>query len=95
MKGCVLGNIQLSTSCKYVETHKTQGPFRVCTCQTKAPQRQTLQHSRVVQSAGIGELDSSIAKDLIDSKDPKHTQFCSEIAFVAIYTFFRDDIYIL
>ena len=32
--------------------------------------------SRVAQSAGIGELDSSIAKDLIDSEDPKHTLFC-------------------
>ena len=50
---------------------------------------------RVAQSAGIGELDSSIAKDLIDSEDPKHTQFCREIAFVAIYALFRDDISIL
>ena len=49
----------------------------------------------MAQSAGIGELDSSIAKDLIDSKDPKHTQFCREIAFVAIYALFRDDISIL
>ena len=55
-------------------------------------------HCRVAQSAGIGELDSSIAKDLIDSEDPKHTQFCREIAFVAfvaIYALFRDDISIL
>ena len=50
---------------------------------------------RVAQSAGIGELDSSIAKDLIDSEDPKHTQFCREITFVAIYALFRDDISIL
>ena len=49
----------------------------------------------MAQSAGIGELDSSIAKDLIDSKDPKHTQFCREITFVAIYALFRDDISIL
>ena len=50
---------------------------------------------RVAQSAGIGELDSSIAKDLIDREDPKHTQFCRKIAFVAIYALFRDDISIL
>ena len=49
----------------------------------------------MAQSAGIGELDSSIAKDLIDSEDPKHTQFCREIAFVVIYALFRDDISIL
>ena len=47
---------------------------------------------RVAQSAGIGGLDPSIAKDLIDSEDPKHTLFCREIAFSAIYTLFRDDI---
>ena len=44
---------------------------------------------RVAQSAGIGELDSSIAKDLIDSEDPEHTLFCHEAAFVAIYAFFQ------
>ena len=33
--------------------------------------------NRVAQSAGIGGLDPSIAKDLIDSKDPKHTLFFS------------------
>ena len=47
---------------------------------------------RAAKNAGIGELDSSIAKDLIDSEDPKHTLFCREIAFVAIYTLFRDNI---
>ena len=52
-------------------------------------------HYRVAQSAGIGGLDPSIAKDLIDSEDPKHTLFCSEIAFVKIYTLFRDNISIL
>ena len=36
---------------------------------------------------GIGGLDPSITKDLIDSKDPKHTLVCREIAFVAIYAF--------
>ena len=51
--------------------------------------------SRVAQSAGIGGLDPSIAKDLIDSEDPKHTLFCREIAFVAIYALFRDNISIL
>ena len=49
----------------------------------------------MAQSAGIGELDSSIAKDLIDSEDPKYTQFCREITFVAIYALFMDDISIL
>ena len=34
----------------------------------------------------------AVAKDLIDSEDPKHTLFCREIAFVAIYAFFWDDI---
>ena len=29
------------------------------------------------------------AKDLIDSEDPKHTLFCREIAFVAIYALFQ------
>ena len=28
-------------------------------------------------------------KDLIDSEDPKHTLFCSETAFVAIYALFQ------
>ena len=44
--------------------------------------------NRAAKSAGIWELDSSIAKDLIDSKDPKHMLFCREIAFVAIYALF-------
>ena len=36
--------------------------------------------SRVAQSAGIGGLDPSIAKDLIDSEDPKHkTRFEYEV----------------
>ena len=29
-----------------------------------------------------------MAKDLIDSEDPKHTLFCRETAFVAIYALF-------
>ena len=49
-------------------------------------------HARAAKSAGIGELDSSIAKDLIDSEDPKHTLFCRKIAFAAIYALFRDNI---
>ena len=40
---------------------------------------------------GIGELDSSIAKDLIDSEDPKHTLFCRKNAFVAIYPLFKGE----
>ena len=51
--------------------------------------------TRAAKSAGIGELDSSIAKDLIDSQHPKHTLFCREIAFAAIYALFRDNISIL
>ena len=51
--------------------------------------------TRVAQSVGIWGLDPSIAKDLIDSEDPKHTLFCREIAFVAIYALFRDNISIL
>ena len=47
---------------------------------------------RAAKLAGIGELDSSIAKDLIDSEDPKHTLFCCKIAFAAIYALFRDNI---
>ena len=35
------------------------------------------------------------AKDLNDSKDPKHTLICREIAFLAIYALFRDNISIL
>ena len=38
-----------------------------------------LQLSRVAQSAGIWGLDPLIEKDLIDSKNPKHTLFCREI----------------
>ena len=48
--------------------------------------------ARAARSGGSGELDSSIAKDLNDSEDPKHTLFCREIAFVAIYALFGDDI---
>ena len=45
--------------------------------------------SRAAKSAGIKGLDPSIAKDLIDSEDPKHTLFCRETAFVAIYALFK------
>ena len=45
---------------------------------------------KAARSAGIGKLDSSIAKDLIGSQDPKHTLFCREIAFASIYALFRD-----
>ena len=36
------------------------------------------------------EPGSSIAKDLIDSEDPKHTLFCRETAFLAIYALFQE-----
>ena len=44
---------------------------------------------RAAESARSGEGASSIAKDLIGSEDPKHTLFCREIAFVAIYAIFQ------
>ena len=44
-------------------------------------------------SAGTGEPGSSIAKDLIDSEDPKHTLFCRETAFVAIFRAFSGVIF--
>ena len=45
--------------------------------------------TRVALSAQTDEPGSSIAKDLIDSEDPKHTLFCRETAFVAIYALFQ------
>ena len=44
---------------------------------------------RVASSARNDERGSSIAKDLINSEDPKHTLFCRETAFVAIYALFQ------
>ena len=41
-----------------------------------------------IKCVGIWELHSSIANDLIDNEDPKHTLFCCKIAFVEIYTLF-------
>ena len=46
----------------------------------------------VMSTAGwhkVREPGSSIAKDLIDSEDPKHTLFCRETASVAIYALFK------
>ena len=40
-------------------------------------------------SARACERGSSIAKDLINSEDPKHTVFCRDTAFVAINALFR------
>ena len=37
---------------------------------------------------GIWDWQSTIVKDLNDSQDPKHTLFCREIVFVAIYALF-------
>ena len=51
-----------------------------------------LRDNRVAEIARRGEGASSIAKDLIDSEDPKRMLFCREIAFVAIYALFGDDI---
>ena len=45
-----------------------------------------LGYGRVAKSARTDEPGSSIAKDLIDSENPKHRLFCTEIAFDAIYT---------
>ena len=47
---------------------------------------------RAAKSAGIWWFDPSIAKDLIDSEDPKHRLFCRKIAFGAIYALFRSNI---
>ena len=69
--------------------------FRLLMLFSGIPHLAMLSNRRVAQSAGIGGLDPSIAKDLIDSEDPKHTLFCREIAFVAIYALFRDNIFIL
>ena len=44
---------------------------------------------RVAESALSGEGASLIAKDRIDSEDPKHTLFCHKTAFVAIYALFQ------
>ena len=38
----------------------------------------------------IWDWQSTIVKDLNDSQDPKHTLFCRENAFVAIYALFSD-----
>ena len=38
---------------------------------------------------GIWDWQSTIVKDLNDSQDPKHTLFCRENAFVAIYALFQ------
>ena len=38
---------------------------------------------------GIWDWQSTIVKDLNDSQDPKHTLFCRETAFVAIYALFQ------
>ena len=39
----------------------------------------------------IWDWQSTIVKDLNDSQDPKHTMFCRENAFVAIYALFSDN----
>ena len=40
---------------------------------------------------GIWDWQSTIVEDLNDSQDPKHTLFCRENAFVAIYALFSDN----
>ena len=40
---------------------------------------------------GIWDWQSRIVMDLNDSQDPKHTLFCRENAFVAIYALFSDN----
>ena len=40
---------------------------------------------------GIWDWQSTIVKDLNDSHDPKHTLFCRENAFFAIYALFSDN----
>ena len=48
--------------------------------------------SRVAQSAGSGEEVSSMAKDLINSKDPKSMLFCPKLHFSRFLRFFRGNI---
>ena len=69
------------------------GEVKFCTRSYKLihPFKNKFSIYRAAKLAGIGELDSSIAKDLIDSEDPKHTLFCRKIAFAAIYALFRDN----
>ena len=43
-----------------------------------------------VRVVGSGEGASLIAKELIDSKDPEHTLFCREAAFVVIYALIQE-----
>ena len=57
--------------------YKTETFFQLC-------QRFGIPTYTVAKSARAGERGSSIAKDLIDCEDHKHTQFCRETAFVAI-----------
>ena len=40
---------------------------------------------------GIWDWQSTIVKDLNNSRDPKHTLICRENAFVAIYALFSDN----
>ena len=40
---------------------------------------------------GIWDWQSTIVEDLNDSQPPKHTLFCRENAFVAIYALFSDN----
>ena len=40
---------------------------------------------------GIWDWQSTIVEDLNDSQDPKHTLFCRENGFVAIYALFSDN----
>ena len=40
---------------------------------------------------GIWDWQSTIVNDRNDSQDPKHTLFCREIVFVAIYALFSDN----
>ena len=40
---------------------------------------------------GIWDWQSTIVEDLNDSQDPKHTLFCRENAFVAIYALFSEN----
>ena len=74
---------------------QTNGRETVCvSCLMFENKTQTcfVNRNRAAKSAGIGELDSLIAKDLIDSENLKHTLFCRKIAFAAIYVLFRDNI---
>ena len=85
MKGCVLGNIQLSTSCKYVETHKT---LRGLHMSTNAPQRQALQPFLFGKQC---QRKNRPSKGKVQKKEKKLTNV--SFAFTHTYTLVKTNIF--